>query len=317
MASSIRAFGGAEIAMVAASPPPLPALAEPDLLTHPPRSLWQDALARLKRNRAARWSAWTLLFLLALALIGPFASPHGYEAINWDELGSPPNLAQGYLFGTDTSGRDLFARTCVGLGVSLAVGVLATLVSCLIGIAWGAIAGFAGGRVDQVMMRIVDVLYALPFLFFVILLMVVFGRNFVLVFVGVGAVEWLTTARIVRGQTLALKNREFVEAARTIGVAPARILTRHIVPNLLGIVAVYATLTVPQVILIESFLSFLGLGISEPLTSLGVLIKAGADDMELAPWMLLFPAAVLAVLLLALNFLGDGLRDALDPKERL
>jgi oligopeptide transport system permease protein len=288
-----------------------------DLAQLPPRSLWADAMARLKRNRAARWAAWTLAILVLLAIFGPFIGPHDPESINWDALGAPPSLEGGYLFGTDTSGRDLFARTMVGLGMSLLVGVLATFVSCLIGVAWGAIAGFAGGRVDQVMMRIVDILYALPFLFFVILLMVVFGRNFVLVFVGVGAVEWLTTARIVRGQTLALKNREFVEAARSIGASPSRILFKHIVPNLLGIVAVYATLTVPQVILIESFLSFLGLGIAEPLTSLGVLIKAGADEMEVAPWMLIFPALVLAILLLALNFLGDGLRDALDPKERL
>jgi len=199
--------------------------------------------------------------------------------------------------------------------MSLALGLLATIVSVVIGISWGAVSGFAGGRVDAVMMRIVDVLYAMPFLFLVIVLMAVFGRSIWLIFIGVGAVEWLTLARIVRGQTLLLKNQPFAEAARACGAGPWRMLTRHIVPNLLGVVAVYATLTVPQVILVESFLSFLGLGVQEPLTSLGVLVKEGVETLETAPWLILFPSLWLAALLIALNLVGDGLRDALDPKD--
>jgi oligopeptide transport system permease protein len=193
---------------------------------------------------------------------------------------------------------------------------VATAVSLIIGVAWGATAGFLGGAVDEVMMRIVDVLYALPFLFFVILLMVVFGRNFILLFVAIGAVEWLTMSRIVRGQTLSLKQREFIEAARAAGLSTPTIIARHIVPNLLGPVVIYVTLTIPGVILAESFLSFLGLGVQEPMTSLGVLISQGARDMQLAPWTLIFPSAVMVITLLSFNFIGDGLRDAIDPKDR-
>lgn len=221
-----------------------------------------------------------------------------------------------FLFGTDANGRDLFSRTLVAVRISLAIGLLASLVALVIGVTYGAVAGYAGGRVDAVMMRFVDVLYALPFIFFVILLVVFFGRNFVLIFLAVGAIEWLDMARIVRGQTLSLKRQEFVQAAEALGVETSGILRRHIVPNTLGPVVVYLTLLVPKVILLESFLSFLGLGVQEPLTSLGVLISEGANNMQGAPWMLVFPAATLIAILFALNFLGDGLRDALDPKDR-
>ncbi|PTW62021.1 oligopeptide transport system permease protein [Breoghania corrubedonensis] len=221
-----------------------------------------------------------------------------------------------FLFGTDLAGRDLLTRTLFAGRISLAIGLLATLVAMFIGVTWGAVAGYLGGTVDALMMRTVDVLYALPFIFFVILLVVLFGRNFVLMFLAVGAVEWLDMARIVRGQTLSLKRREFVEAAEAMGVTAGGILKRHIVPNLAGPVVVYMTLLVPKVILLESFLSFLGLGVQEPMTSWGVLIAEGARSIEAMPGLLLFPAAFLTSTLFALNFLGDGLRDALDPKER-
>jgi oligopeptide transport system permease protein len=207
-------------------------------------------------------------------------------------------------------------RTLYGGRISLMVGVVATLVSLLIGISWGATAGYLGGRVDHVMMRIVDILYAMPFMFFVILLMVFFGRNIILIFVAIGAINWLDMARIVRGQTLSLKHKEFVEAAEAQGVATFNIIRRHIVPNLLGVVVVYVTLTIPQVILVESFLSFLGLGVQEPMTSWGALVNEGAQEMGTAPWMLIFPGVFLAMTLFCFNFVGDGLRDALDPKDR-
>ena len=276
---------------------------------------WQRAGRRLLARRAARWSAGLLLLLLAAALIVPQVSPYAYDAINKGDLWLPP-LSRGHLLGTDALGRDLLARLAIGLAISLAVGVVATLVSLVIGVSYGAVSGYVGGRVDELMMRAVDALYALPFIFFVILLMVTFGKSFVLLFVAIGAVEWLTMARIVRGQTMALKNREFIEAARAIGLRPGQILWRHVVPNLLGPVVVYATLTIPGVILAESFLSFLGLGVQEPMTSLGTLISEGARDMEIAPWLLVVPSIVMAATLLAFNVLGDALRDALDPKDR-
>ena len=279
------------------------------------RSLWDDARRRLLRNRTAVIAAIVLALLAASAIVGPWLVPYAYDQVNKDDVWVPP-LAGAHLLGTDFLGRDLLARLLIGLRVSLAIGVVATSVSLVIGVIWGAVAGYVGGRVDELMMRIVDVLYSLPFIFFVILLMVVFGRNFILIFVAIGAVEWLTMARIVRGQTLSLKQREFVEAARAAGLTTPAIIARHIVPNLLGPVVVYVTLTIPAVILAESFLSFLGLGVQEPLTSLGVLISKGAQDMEVAPWVLTAPSAIMVLTLMCFNFIGDGLRDAIDPKDR-
>ena len=280
------------------------------------RSLWMDAWRTLRRNRAAVVSAIIIAVIAVLVIVGPFFSPYSYDFTDWGNLSVGPSLETGHIFGTDTLGRDLFVRTLFGGRISLMVGIVATLVSLLIGISYGATAGYLGGRVDHIMMRIVDILYAMPFMFFVILLMVLFGRNIVLIFVAIGAINWLDMARIVRGQTLTLKHREFVEAAEAQGVATFTIIRRHIVPNLLGIVAVYVTLTIPQVILVESFLSFLGLGVQEPMTSWGALVKEGADEMESAPWMLIFPAVFLASTVFCFNFVGDGLRDALDPKDR-
>ena len=279
------------------------------------RSLWDDARRRLFRNKAAVASMIVLGLLVVLALIGPMLVPFHYDQIRKDDVWMGP-LQGGHLLGADSLGRDLFARLLMGLGVSMAIGVVATVVSLIIGVAWGAIAGYVGGRTDEVMMRIVDTLYSLPFIFFVILLMVTFGRNIFLIFVAIGAVEWLTMSRIVRGQTLSLKQKEFVEAARAAGLSRGAIIARHIVPNLLGPVVVYVTLTIPAVIIAESFLSFLGLGVQPPMASLGTLINAGAQDMELAPWLLIFPSIVMIVTLMCFNFIGDGLRDAIDPKDR-
>jgi len=281
------------------------------------RSLWADARRRLFANRAALLSIVVLALMVLLIVFGPMVSPWSYDYIDFDGTWrAPPQIEGMHFFGTDQLGRDLFVRTLVGGRISLMVGIVATLVSLLIGVAYGATAGYFGGRIDSLMMRGVDILYALPFMFLVILLMVVFGRHLVLIFVAIGAINWLDMARIVRGQTLTLKNREFVMAARASGVSNGRIIRRHIIPNLLGVVMVYVTLTIPQVILVESFLSFLGLGVQEPATSWGALVNEGARDMDAAPWALIFPAAFLAVTLFCFNFIGDGLRDALDPKDR-
>jgi oligopeptide transport system permease protein len=360
------------------------------------RSLGQDALTRLRANRAAMASGVFLLSMAIACVIGPELTGHRYDQI-YQAYGSAPASLEPYprevdivpaaeealrrarvdvksvelsgnqitvvvsgddpiderivryldrsdlfanaavvrsvaggreltltadvhrvrfLFGTDTVGRDLLTRTLFAGRISLSIGFLATLVALVIGVSWGAASGYAGGHVDLLMMRIVDILYSLPFIFFVILLVVFFGRNFVLMFIAVGAVEWLDMARIVRGQAISLKRQEYVQAAEAMGVGPGGILKRHIVPNLAGPVIVYMTLMVPRVILLESFLSFLGLGVQEPMTSWGVLISEGARNIEGTPWMLFFPSAFLVTTLFALNFLGDGLRDALDPKER-
>jgi oligopeptide transport system permease protein len=269
---------------------------------------------RLRQNRAAVAAAAVIAALALLAIVGPWLSPYSYDALDWQHLAVPPGLTASHWLGTDPLGRDLYVRTLYGLRLSLLIGVLATAVSVGIGVAWGAIAGYVGGRTDSWMMRTVDVLYALPYLFVVIILATVFERGRVaMLLVAIGAVGWLTMARVVRGQTLSLKRREFIEAARATGLGTTAILLRHIVPNLAGTVAVYATLTVPELITYESFLSFLGLGVQEPLASLGSLINEGARQMLTAPWMLLVPAALLFTLLLCFNLLGDGLRDALDP----
>ena len=280
------------------------------------RSLTADAIRRLKSNRMAVFSLWLLLFIVVTALVGPFLIENGYEKPDWSYMRHPPTMENGHYFGTDQNGRDMLARTLYGTRISLLVALVATIVSVFVGVLYGAIAGYFGGRVDAVMMRFVDVMYAFPYILIVILLMVIFGRNVILLFVGIGLIEWLTMARIVRGQTLSLKEKEFVEAARASGQGPFKIIMKHIVPNLAGTVVIYATLTIPEIIVTESFLSYLGFGVQEPLTSLGTLISEGARVLEVLPWLLLFPAAVLVSLLLALSYIGDGLRDALDPKDR-
>jgi oligopeptide transport system permease protein len=252
--------------------------------------------------------------VVVIAITGPLISPHDYLQTNFENLLRRPTFNGAHFFGTDDLGRDLFVRAMLGVQITIVVAIVASIVSLVIGVAYGAIAGYVGGRIDAVMMRFVDTLYALPFIFFVILLMVAFERNFLLIFVAIGAINWLDMARIVRGQTLSLREREFVEAARLTGVSTARIIFRHIAPNLLGVVVVYVTLTIPQAILVESFLSFLGLGIQEPQTSLGGLVNAGVNQMEGASWMLLIPASLLAIVLLCFNFLGDAMRDVFDSR---
>jgi oligopeptide transport system permease protein len=279
------------------------------------RGLWPDAWRRLRGNRAAMASLAVLVLLGVFSVIGPLFSPHAYDQLDWTALASPPSFEGTHWLGTDRLGRDLLVRTLRGTQISLSMAVLATAVSVAIGVAWGAVAGYMGGRLDALMMRIVDALYSLPYIFFVILLTVLFGRSLVLLFVAIGAVGWLTMARIVRGQALSLRRKEFIEAAVASGASTSRILFRHIVPNVVGTVIVYASLIIPQMILFESFLSFLGLGVQEPLASLGSLVAIGAVEMESATWMLIVPAATLVTMLACFNFLGDGLRDALDPKE--
>jgi oligopeptide transport system permease protein len=360
------------------------------------RSLWADAWARLKANKAAVVSGLYLIFMAVICIAGPWFTPHAFTTIYQDYVRIPPSLSaypqpemidqavkdvvrrtrtelkewkeidgrihitttsarpiderniryidrssvfrdgrleskspdgltltmsgaidkKYFFFGTDTNGRDLLTRTLVAGRVSLAIGLLAGIVAVVIGVLYGATAGFIGGKTDEIMMRIVDVLYSLPFIFFVIMLVVFFGRNFVLMFLAVGAVLWLDMARIVRGQALSIKRQEYVQAAEALGVTQGGILLRHVVPNLLGPVVIYMTLLVPQVIILESFLSFLGLGVQEPMSSWGVLISQGAKNIPGANWLLIFPSIFLTTTLFALNFIGDGLRDALDPKDR-
>ena len=275
-------------------------------------SLWSDAIRRLFKNKAAVAGAIVLVVLIVLAAFAPWIAPYPYAYQNLDLGASPPSSA--HLLGTDVLGRDLLSRILYGARISLLVGFFATTVALLIGVSWGIIAGYAGGKVDSVMMRIVDILYGLPFIIFIILLMVIFGRNLWLLFLAIGAVEWLTMARIVRAQVLSLKNQEFVLAAQAMGVSNFAMFKRHLLPNILGPVAVYATLTIPQVMLLESFLSFLGLGIQPPMSSWGTLIKDGVESMEEYSWLLIYPGLTFTITLFALNFFGDGLRDALDPK---
>ena len=275
-------------------------------------SLWEDAWRRLLANKAAVGGGVILCVLIILAILAPWIAPHSYSYQNLDLGAQPPSST--FLLGTDTLGRDLFSRILYGARVSLMVGFVATGVALVIGVSWGIIAGYFGGRVDSIMMRIVDVLYGLPFIIFIILLMVIFGRNIWLLFGAIGAVEWLTMARIVRGQVLTIKNQEYVLAAQAMGVSNFQMFRKHIFPNILGPIAVYATLTIPQVMLLEAFLSFLGLGIQPPMSSWGTLIRYGVESMEEYSWLLIYPGLTFTITLFALNFFGDGLRDALDPK---
>jgi oligopeptide transport system permease protein len=275
-----------------------------------------SAARRLRSNTGAVCALAIIVALIALALAGPWFNPNNIESLDWAHVAAEPGLIGAHWFGTDRLGRDLFARTLEGTRVSLAVGLAASAISLAVGIAYGAVAGYVGGRTDHLMMRFIEVLSGLPLIFFVIFLTVIFGRSQYLLFFTIGAVGWLTMARIVRGQTLSIRQREFIEAAVASGASSTRIIFKHVIPNLLGPVIVYATLTVPQIILFESFLSFLGLGVQEPHSSLGTLIAEGAGEMEAAPWILVVPGSFLALLLLCLNILGDGLRDALDVKER-
>lgn len=275
-------------------------------------SLWEDAWRRLRKNRLALAGLMVLSAFVTIALLTPWIAPYAYDAQNLNLGATPPSAA--HWLGTDVFGRDLLTQIMYGGRISLAVGFVATAVALLIGISWGAIAGYLGGRVDAVMMRIVDILYALPFMIFIVLLMVVFGRNLLLLFLAIGAVEWLTMARIMRGQVQALRQQEFVEAAISLGLSPLTIVRKHLVPNALGPIIVYTTLTIPSVMLLEAFLSFLGLGIQPPKTSWGLLISYGAETMEEYPWLLIYPGLALTITLFALNFLGDGLRDALDVR---
>ncbi len=275
-------------------------------------SLWADAWMRLRQNKLAIFGLCIVLFMILIALLTPWIAPYSYFEQDLD-LGAIPPSAEHWM-GTDTFGRDLLTRIMYGGRISLMVGFLATAVALTIGVLWGTVSGFFGGRIDAFMMRTVDILYALPFTIFIILLMVVFGRNILLLFMAIGAVEWLTMARIVRGQVLTIRQQEYIDAAITMGLPKTQIMLRHVIPNTLGTIIVYVTLTIPNVILLESFLSFLGLGVQPPQSSWGLLISYGVETMEEYPWLLFFPAVVLSITLFSLNFLGDGLRDALDPK---
>ncbi len=289
-------------------PTGIPAVEDPEQGS----SLWRDAWHRLSKNKIAVFGGTVLIVLAVACIVGPWLSPYGYEDNNLDNTFSPPSAA--HWLGTDQLGRDLLVRLLVGGRISIGVGLCATAVALTIGVVYGAVAGFFGGKIDCLMMRIVDIMYALPFTIFVILLMVFFGREIWLLFLAIGAVEWLTMARIVRGQIMTLKRMEFIEAARSLGLGKRRIIFRHMIPNVLGPIIVYTTLTIPAVMLLEAFLSFLGLGVQPPLSSWGVLIKDGAEKMEEYPWLLIFPGTVFSLTLFSLNFLGDGLRDALDVR---
>ena len=275
-------------------------------------SLWHDAWLRLRKNHLALFGLGVLLLFIVIAVLTPWLAPYSYDTQNLDLGATPPSAA--HWLGTDIFGRDLMTQIMYGGRISLSVGFVATAVALLIGVTWGAIAGYVGGRVDTVMMRLVDILYALPFMIFIVLLMVVFGRNMLLLFLAIGAVEWLTMARIMRSQVQSLRQQEFVEAAISLGLPPSTIIRRHLIPNALGPIIVYTTLTIPNVMLLEAFLSFLGLGIQPPQTSWGLLISYGAETMEEFPWLLIFPGLALTLTLFSLNFLGDGLRDALDVR---
>lgn len=279
-------------------------------------SLWRQAGRRFRRNRAAMISIVVLLVIALASVLIPAFWPHAVEEASWENILLPPSFENWHWFGTDANGRDQFVRVFYGGRISLTIGLMTTLVALGIGVGYGAVAGFTGGRTDGFMMRFVDILYSLPLLFFIIILVTVFGRNIFLIFVAIGAVEWLTLSRIVRGQTLSVKAKEYVESAVAIGLSKPAILRRYIIPNVVGPVVVYVTLLIPTNILIESYLSFIGLGVQEPLTSWGLLISQAVGQLDTAPWLILFPATFLAITMFCFNFIGDGLRDALDPSHR-
>lgn len=280
------------------------------------RSLWQDAARRFSNNRAAVASLIILAIIVLFVIFMPIVSPNQYDEPDWSLISQGPTWEQFHLFGTDSTGRDLLVRVAIGGRISLLVGISAAFIAVIFGTLYGTIAGYVGGNVDIVMMRILEILNSFPFMFFVILLVAFFGQNIFLIFIAIGMVSWLDMARIVRGQTLSLKGKEFIEAASICGVSTKNIVLRHIVPNVLGLVVVYASLLVPNMILFESFLSFLGLGTQEPLSSWGSLLNDGAKSMSAMPWMIISPAIFLVITLFCFNFIGDGLRDALDPKDR-
>ncbi len=286
------------------------------------RSLWKDARIRFFRNRAATLAFYVLIGISLFAIFGSYIAAWDNETIDWPLMGNVaelggPSFENGHYFGVDDLGRDLFARTVQGTRISLMVGIIGAIIAVVVGTLYGATSGYYGGRVDSLMMRTVDILMAVPFMFVLILLLVIFGQSILMIFVGIGLISWLDMARIARGQTLTIKNKEFVEAAVATGVRPMKIITRHIVPNLAGIVIVYSTLLIPSMIITESFISFLGLGVQEPDTSLGALISQGASQMQYGViWQLLFPLFFFVLTLFAFFFVGDGLRDALDPKDR-
>ncbi|MEA9389453.1 oligopeptide ABC transporter permease OppC [Acerihabitans sp. TG2] len=280
------------------------------------RSLWQDARRRFIHNKAALTSLVVLGLIVLFVVFAPSLARFSYYDTDFSMMSNAPDLTSGHYFGTDSSGRDLLVRVAIGGRISLMVGVAAALVAVVLGTLYGAMSGYLGGKIDSLMMRLLEILNSFPFMFFVILLVTFFGQNIFLIFVAIGMVSWLDMARIVRGQTLSLKRKEFIEAAVVSGVSTRNIVLRHIVPNVLGVVVVYASLLVPSMILFESFLSFLGLGTQEPLSSWGALLSDGANSMEVSPWLLVFPALFLVATLFCFNFIGDGLRDALDPKDR-
>jgi len=278
-------------------------------------NLWKDSLSKFKNNKVAFISLITLIVLLLLSVVIPWFLPWNYDQVDWG-VSFPSSPSWSHFLGTDNNGRDVLVRCLYGLRISFLIGILASLISLVIGVIYGSIAGYFGGKIDQIMMRVVDIMLSLPFMFFVILLMVVFGRYFFLIFVSLGLVGWLVMARIVRAETISIKNKEFIEAAKSYGASNTRIIFKYIIPNLLGVIIIYLTLTIPETILTESFLSFLGLGVQEPMSSLGVLISDGSKSLDLYFWLFWPPTILLATILFCFNFIGDGIRDALDPKQR-
>jgi oligopeptide transport system permease protein len=280
-------------------------------------SIWKDALLRFKKHKLAVASLWVLLSIILLSIVVPMVSFYAYDYVDWSvSFPSKPSLDDKHFLGTDGNGRDLLTRIFMGVRISIFIGILAASVSFIIGALWGSISGYLGGKIDLIMMRIVDVLYAIPFMFLIIIIMVVFGRNITLIFVSLGAISWLTMSRIVRGQTISIKNKEFVHATKSYSLSNTKVIFRHIFPNLIGTIIIYVTLTIPNIILIESFISFLGLGVQEPMTSLGILIAEGSKTIEDYPWMFIFPFITLSLILFCFNFIGDGLRDAFDQKNK-